>query len=237
MNIDNGFLIVASIKKEYVESANFCAHTIKDYYPHAHVTLFVPEILLSHVDVSAFDSVMSKDVPNHTRTKLYALSKTPYSKLTVYVDADMECMHSDLHTIWDQIGNEQDMLITKIRPYNGKIAKWKNGEFTMHGGFFMYKNKPNVIEFMKRWWDDYVIQRSEMWPYKESDYPISLRQWDQFTLWKLVNVDKMPIVIDFFKDDARWNFVHGYYSTETDKPIIFWHHTIPCKQSEVGIPL
>jgi hypothetical protein len=235
MILRNGFLVVASITKEYVNSANFCGHSIKDNYPEAHVTLVVPEVLKQYVDFSAFDIVLTEGVPNHVRTKLYALSHTPYTDLTVYVDADMECLHQDVCTIWDQIEDHQDMLITKIRPYNGQISKWKNGEFTMHGGFFMYRNKPNVINFMRKWYDDYVIQRAEPWPYPEEEYPIALRPWDQFTLWKLLNIDKLPIVVDFFKDDARWNFVNGYYRTETSSPIIFWHHTIPSKQHLLGI--
>ena len=235
MTLRNGFLIVASVTKEYVESANFCGHSIHDNYPDAHVTLVVPEKLKQYVDTSAFDMIISEGVPDQIRTKLYALSKTPYTNLTVYVDADMECQHEDVSTIWNEIRDDQDMLITKIRPYNGKISKWKNGEFTMHGGFFMYRNKPNVIAFMEKWYTDYVTQRTEMWPYPEEEYPIDLRPWDQFTLWKLLNIDKMPLTIDFFKDDARWNFVNGYYRTETTKPIVFWHHTIPSKHKHIGL--
>lgn len=235
MTLRNGFLIVASITEEYVKSANYCADSIRDNYPDAHITLFVPNQLKQYVDYTAYDIVISDGVPNHVRTKMYALSRTPYSNLTVYVDADMECMHQDVSTIWNEIEEHQDMLITKIRPYNGKISKWKNGEFTMHGGFFMYRNKPNVIEFMRRWYEDYVKQRAEPWPYDEDEYPKALEPWDQFTLWKLINLDKMPITVDFFKDDARWNFVNGYYRSETKSPIIFWHHTVPSKQIFLGI--
>lgn len=235
MTLRNGFLIVASITEEYVKSANYCADSIRDNYPDAHITLFVPNQLKQYVDYTAYDIVISDGVPNHVRTKMYALSRTPYSNLTVYVDADMECMHEDVSTIWNEIEEHQDMLITKIRPYNGKISKWKNGEFTMHGGFFMYRNKPNVIEFMRRWYEDYVKQRAEPWPYDEDEYPKALEPWDQFTLWKLINLDKMPITVDFFKDDARWNFVNGYYRSETKSPIIFWHHTVPSKQIFLGI--
>lgn len=235
MSLRNGFLLAASRSREYVEVANICGNSIKDNYPEAHVTLVVSEKLRRFVDPQAFDIIISENVPDHIRTKLYALSKTPYTNLTVYVDADMECMHEDVSTIWNEIEEDQDMLITRIRPYNGKISKWKNGEFTMHGGFFMYRNKPNVISFMERWFEDYVIQRDTPWPYEESEYPYSLREWDQFTLWKLVNLDKLPIKIDFFKDDARWNFVNGYYRSETNKPIIFWHHTIPSKHWAIGI--
>lgn len=235
MDLRNGFLIVASVLEEYVKSANMCGNSIKDHYPGAHVTLFVPKELEKFVDRDAFDLIITEGVPDHVRSKLYALSKTPYSNLTVYVDADMECMHENVSTIWDEIKDHQDMLITKIRPYNGKISKWKNGEFTMHGGFFMYKNRPHVIEFMRRWFEDYKIQREQPWPYQEDEYPRDLRQWDQFTLWKLLNLDKLPINIEFFEDDAKWNFVNGYYPRETSSDIIFWHHTIPSKHDQIGL--
>lgn len=227
MNLHNGFLITASVEKEYVEGANYCGNSIKDQYPEAHVTLFVPEVLKQHVDYDAFDLVITEDVPNHTRTKLYALSKTPYKNLTVYVDADMECMHPDVNTIWNEIQDDQDILITKIRPYNGKIAKWKNGEMIHHGGFFMYRNTPKVLDFMERWWHDYVKQRAEPWPYSEDEHPKALQPWDQFAFWKLLYVDKLNVNVDFFKDDARWNFVNGYRPDETSSPIIFYHHTLP----------
>ena len=95
MNLRNGFLLIASVTKEYVQSANFAAASIKEYYPDAHVTLFVPQKLRPYVDEEVFDLIESDNVPDHTRTKLYALSRTPYTNLTVYVDADMECMHGD----------------------------------------------------------------------------------------------------------------------------------------------
>lgn len=235
MSIDNGFLIVASQTFEYVQTANFCANSIKDNYPTAHVTLFTTTSLLPYVDTSAYDLVISEDVPDHVRTKLYALSKTPYTNLTVYVDADMECMHSDVSTIWDQIPKDVDILITKIRPYNGKISKWRDGELIHHCGFFIYRNNPSTMDFMERWWNDYKIQRSTPWPYEPRHRPTELRPWDQFTFWKLLNDDKLDVKVDFFKDDARWNFVNGYMKTETENPIIFWHHTVPSKHEHIGL--
>jgi hypothetical protein len=235
MDLRNGFLIVASIQEEYVRSANYCAHSIKDNYPGAHTTLFVPTRFLGVVDTSAFDLVISDDVPNHIRTKLYALGKTPYTELTVYVDADMECMHSDVKNIWNEIAPDQDILITKIRPYNGKISKWKNGEMIYHGGFFLYRTNPHTIAFMNRWWADYVAQWGEPWPYTEDEAPISLRPWDQFTFWKMLNIDKMNVNVGVFEDDARWNFVNGYRAYENKDPIIFYHHTIPVKHDQIGL--
>jgi len=227
MTVRNGFLIVASQLKEYVISANMCAGSIKDYYPNSHITLFVTSDLFSSVDRSVFDNVISDDVPSHIRTKLYALSKTPYTNLTAYIDADMECMHADVATIWNQIPENTDILITKIRPYNGKIAKWDNGEMVHHGGFFLYRSNIKTLAFMQKWWDDYVIQRKDPWPHNE--HPKTLQPWDQFTFWKLLNIDKLDVQVDFFEDDARWNFVNGYKLNETKNPIVFYHHTIPLK--------
>jgi hypothetical protein len=235
LTLYNGFLIVASQTVEYIQTANFCGHSIKDNYPSAHITLFTTKSLLPHVDQSAFDLVISDDVPSHVRTKLYALSKTPYTNITAYVDADMECTHPDVSTLWDQFPEDVDILITKIRPYNGKISKWKNGELIHHGGFFLYRNNPHTIAFMEKWWQDYYLQRSTPWPYQEEECPSSLKQWDQFTFWKLLNVDKINVKVEFFKDDARWNFVNGYKINETKNPIIFWHHTIPSKHINIGL--
>jgi hypothetical protein len=235
MSLRNGFLVVASKSSEYVQSANYCGHSIKDNYPDAHVTLFVSKEVADGVDHSAFDIVITEDVPNHVRAKLYALSKTPYSELTVYVDADMECMHTDVQNIWNEIQPEQDILITRIRPYNGKIAKWKTGEMIHHGGFFMYRSNPQTLKFMERWWNDYALQRSQPWPYNEEEVPIALQPWDQFTFWKLLNIDKVDINVGFFKDDARWNFVNGYKLNENKDPIVFYHHTIPSRHSDIGL--
>ena len=225
-DLQNGFLIVASCWPQYVQSAKIAGASIKDYYPDAHVTLFVPKHLYDRELDDIFDIVVTDEVPDHTRTKLWALSRTPYKNLTVYVDADMECVHEDIQTVWDQIPTDTDVLITKIRPYNGKIAKWDNGEMIYHGGFFMYRNNPHTIELMEKWWVDYEKQKSEPWPWG-SVHPISLRPWDQFTLWKLLNIDKMPVKVGIFNDDARWNFVNGYYLTENKQPVIFYHHTVP----------
>lgn len=223
MNLDNGFLIVASQLKRYAVSANICAGSIKDNYPEAHITLFVTEELLPFVDKTLFDNIVYQDVPSHTRTKLYALSRTPYKKLTVYVDADMECCHQDVSTIWNEIPDNVDILMTKIRPYNGKISKWDGGQMIHHGGFFIYRTNEKTLDFMSKWWDNYVTQ-TQSWTYTE--YPIALQPWDQFTFWKLLTIDKADVVVDFFNDDARWNFVNGYRLTENKKPIIFYHHTV-----------
>ena len=232
-DIRNGFLIVASQDPGYVVGANFLAASIKDYYPDSHVTLFVTPNLRDRVDDDVYDSIISENVPSHIRTKLYALSRTPYTEMTCYVDADMECMHEDVQNIWNEMPDDCDILITKIRPYNGKEDKWPGGltipagRMTYHGGFFLYRTNEHTKQFMERWWQDYVKQRAEPWPYDENEIPKSFGQWDQFTFWKLMNEDKLPVNVQVFKDDARWNFVNGYYLSETSNPIVFYHHTLP----------
>ncbi len=241
MSFRNGFLIVASQTKEYLDSANYLANSIKDYYPEAHITLYTTPALEMHADRSAFDTVMFEEVPSHVRTKLYALSKTPYTELTVYVDADMECMHADVSKVWEEMPEDCDILITKIRPYNGKEDRWPGGNtipkgrMIYHGGFFMYRSNPQTLEFMRRWWVDYKVQRSDTWPYLEEECGKSFAQWDQFTFWKLMNIDKLDVNVQVFNDDARWNFVNGYFPKETKNPIVFWHHTIPSKHENIGL--
>lgn len=230
MNLTNGFLISVSKTKEYVLSANFCAGSIKDNYPDCHITLVIPEALKMFVDNDCFDLVITDSVPDHVRTKLYALSRTPYTNITVYVDADMECRHEDVQNIWNEMPEDTDILITKIRPYNGKFSKWPKGELIHHCGFFMYRSKDYILKFMEQWWQDYVKQKNEPWPYKKDEHPIDLKPWDQFTFWKLLNIDKHPLKVTFFNDDARWNFVNGYYVTETKTPIVFYHHTVPTQR-------
>lgn len=229
-DLRNGFLIVASVREEYVKIANFAANSIKDNYPEAHVTLFIPPKLLQYAEQDAFDLIVSENVPDHVRTKLYALSHTPYTNLTVYVDADMECVHTDVQSIWNEMPSECDILITNIRPYNGKLEHWPGppaGRMVYHGGFFMYRSNAHTLDFMKKWWVDYEKQRAEPWPYLEKHIPAELGQWDQFTFWKLLNIDMMPVNVQVFKDDARWNFVNGYRLNENKAPIVFYHHTVP----------
>jgi len=238
MSLDNGFLIVASGHAEYVQSANYCAGSIKDNYPDAHITLFVPQKWSHEVDRAQFDLVVEEDVPDHSRTKLYALARTPYKNLTVYVDADMECWHPYVRNIWKEMPDDADILITKIRPYNGKEDRWPGGEsipkgqMIYHGGFFMYRSNPQTLDFMDQWWTDYIKQKTEPWPYPESECRKSFGQWDQFTFWKLMNIEKKPVNVQVFKDDARWNFVNGYLPSETKSEIVFYHHTVPFRRGQ-----
>lgn len=171
-----------------------------------------------------FDKVVG-GAPHDKRAKLWALDKTPYD-LTVYLDADVEIMHEDIQKIFDQIDEETDLLITKIRGYNGKISVFPGGELTDHCGLFMYRSNTQTIEFMKQWWILYQKQQSKEWQWDTTLYPEELRKWDQWSYWWLQNKTEYAIRRKYFPDDARWNFVNGYKASETDKPIVIYHHTV-----------
>jgi hypothetical protein len=79
---------------------------------------------------------------------------------------------------------------------------------------------------MKKWWLDYLKQTSSgPWPYP--NYNSKMKPWDQFTFWRLLKEEFQDIKISILPDDARWNFIHLYLDSETDKPIVIWHYTIP----------
>jgi hypothetical protein len=222
--LPKGFVVVASFNKQFLHSAVFCAETLKEYYSNCHVTLFTIDEWIEPYLFHIFDNVVG-GAPNNKRAKLWALSKTPYD-LTVYLDADVEIMHPDIQYIFDQMESDTDILMTKIRGYNGKISVFPGGELTDHCGLFMYRSTPKVIEFMKQWWLLYQKQESREWKWDTKLYPEELRAWDQWSYWWLQNKTEYAIKRKYFTDDARWNFVNGYLSSETDKPIVIYHHTV-----------
>lgn len=222
--MNNGFIIVASNNYKYLLSAKFCAESLKEYYPEAKVSLYTIPEWDSEDLYDVFDNV-DATAPRHIRAKLWALSKTPYDT-TVYLDADCEIVSSDIKYIFDEMEDDADIMITKIRPYNGKISKFPGGELTDHCGMFMYNNKPHTIEFMRQWWDLYQKQKTKEWQWDTKLYPEELRPWDQWSYWWLQNQTEYAINRKYFKDDARWNFVNGYKQSETDKEIVVYHHTI-----------
>lgn len=219
-----GFVIVASLNKKFLMSAKYCCESLKDYWPDAHVTLFTETDWIEDHLYETFDTVVG-GAPHNKRAKLWALSQTPYD-LTVYLDADMEIMHEDIKTIFDQIDDQTDIMLTKIRPYNAKITKFPGGELTDHCGFFMYRSNNKTLEFMKQWWELFQKQESGKWKWDMNLYPEELRQWDQWAYWWLQNKTEYAIKRKYFDEDARWNFVNGYIKTEVSKPIIIYHHTV-----------
>ena len=221
---NNGFIIVASLNKKFLTSAVYCANSLKDHWPEAQVTLFTESEWIEPHLYESFNSIIG-GAPNSKRAKLWALDKSPYD-ITVYLDADMEIMSSEINTIFDYMTDTSDILMTRIRPYNGKISKFPGGELVDHCGFFMYNSKKHTQRFMTEWWNLYQKQESREWKWDTALYPEELRNWDQWTFWWLQNKTEYVISREYFPDDARWNFVNGYKYSETNKDIIIYHHTI-----------
>jgi len=222
---NNGFIYVATVHEKFLKGAIYSAVSLKDYWPDANITLFTQPDMYSPELEQVFDNV-NAECPQHIRSKMWALDKTPYD-LTVYLDADTEIVHEDVRYFHDQMSDTADIMMTKIRPYNGKISKFPGGEMVDHGGVFMYNSKPHTLEFMKQWWELYKRQASGEWKWDTELYPEELRPWDQWSFWWLQNKTDYRIVREYLPDDARWNFVDGYRADETDKPIVVEHHTLP----------
>ena len=132
------------------------ATSLKDYWPEAHATLYIPTEWYDPSLEDIFDNVVT-GAPDHKRAKLWALDKSPYD-LTVYLDADVEIVHEDISLIFDQMTDTADIMLTKIRGYNGKISVFPGGELVDHCGMFMYRNTDKVKEFMNQWWELYQKQ-------------------------------------------------------------------------------
>ena len=176
-----------------------------------------------------FDNIITKNVPNHKRTKLWALSRTPY-KLTCYIDCDTFVSHEDVKLIFNQHNHENDITITRARTYAASIkSTFKGGKLEDHCGLFLYNNKKHTLEFMKQWWLLYVDQNSGLWNWNYELYPEYLRPWDMWTYWWLQNKTKYKIKKDYFPDpDARWNFVYCYKKEElNNQPVVITHQPIP----------
>lgn len=220
-----GFIIVATRKYVYYQMAINCVESLKEYYPDANVTLFTHKDWVDH-QADIFDNIVT-DVPIHKRTKLWALSKSPYD-VTMYLDADAEIMHEDVSTIWDTI-KDHDIVMARVRPYCAATSTFPGGELIHHCGMFIYRKSERLYKFFDEWWEGYIKQSDGPWDLDPKIYPIdALRPWDIFTFWRLLNLEgwEGKIDIGFWEEDARWNF-HGFAEKELNgKPVIIYHHSV-----------
>lgn len=224
--ISKGIILVASMSAAYYKAAVRCAISIKDHYPDAKITLFTHQDFIDERDRCFFENVIV-NIPFHSRAKLWALDKTPYD-LTLYLDCDTEIMHEDISQIFDYLG-DSDIALTNIREYAGKGTKINDTEnMSYHCGMFLYRKTEKTMKFVRKWWEDYLIQTtSKTWPYPE--YDSKMRPWDQFTFWRLLK-ENSSVKVSVLPDDARWNFIWVYKESETDKPVVIFHYTIPREQ-------
>ena len=225
--LSNGFIFAAAVHSRYALAACMSAASIKDYFPEANITLFATADVIDGLDTSIFDRVVTEGVPNDKRAKLWALSKTPYTR-TAYIDADTLIHTDEIANIFDQLG-DNDIIFTKIRKYNSNLNGFiEDPEYIRHGGIFVYNNSPDTIEFMSNWWNMWIESRADgQFVLKYPEYPARMGNWDQFFLFYLVKHTPHGLKLGFFEEDARWNFVAGYREEELNgKPAIIEHYTL-----------
>tara|TARA_A100001011_G_scaffold382902_2_gene453417 strand:+ start:571 stop:1284 length:714 start_codon:yes stop_codon:yes gene_type:complete len=231
---DNGYIYVASHRKEYYYAAKESAQSLLDFYPEAKITLFTQEEWVEDEDDEIFDNVIT-GIPTNVRAKLWALSQTPYD-LTLYLDCDTHIQHEDISNVFDFIG-DNDIIFTRNRPYNAKITKLNDqDEMVYHCGIFLYRKKEMVCMLFDQWYENYLKQIEPDWD--PSPYPEAVKPWDTFTMWYLLNktvYGRSVKIGDFPSPDARWNFVYGHYEEELQgTEIVILHYLL--KQSKLKGP-
>ena len=223
-----GYVVVASRLKGFYDLAINLCESILDYHPKAKIALFTEERFVDH-RASICDQIVYCD--DHYRAKLWAMARSPYD-LTFYIDADMECQHEDISTVFDQI-QDNDMVFTSITEENEKSFVFKyftpkakrernqKHSFYYHGAVCLYDNTNLLVkEFMHDWQQKYYAARNkhEWWPLDENgnrdfvNFPAQLYVWDQFPLWWLTTEEEKykSLKIGVFEDYMRWNYSCNY---------------------------
>jgi hypothetical protein len=59
------------------------------------------------------------------------------------------------------------------------------------------------------------------------NYPATLKRWDQFSLWWLVNKEPKykDLKVGILEDDARWNFYSKYKYEHNKDPVVLRHYS------------
>jgi len=229
--MNNGYIYVATVKKCFYESACYSALTLRDYYPDANITLFTHEKWVDK-NSDVFDNVVTKDVPEDIRAKMWAMARTPYNK-TFYLDADTEIRSSEISKVFDQLDENYDLVMGQVREYAHAIVKFPGGRFKWHCGVCVYNNKSVTLELMQDWYDFWVLQqehyKNNTWDLDDTLYPrTKLWHWDTWTFWRLLNLEgyKEKIKIKSFDNFAKWNW-HNYVPEELKgEDVVVYHHTI-----------
>lgn len=241
-NPTKGYIVVASNKFNFYQSAIFLIQTIKDYHPEANVTLFTEQGFLDGRESIADNVVICG---NWKREKLLAMWKTPYD-ITFYLDADMQCLHEDIANVFDELG-DYDMMFTGLpehRSYlfNGWEFEQGNAHFELCGGVCLYDiRKPLVREFLEEWDELYRQQvKGTWWPLNEEgehdyyNYPESFKAWDQFPLWWMTTKSEKykDLKVGIFEDDLRWNHWAHLWDIEFPKnPSVLIHMSAAMKKN------
>lgn len=232
-----GYVVVASKERFFYLSALNLMHSIRDFDPDANIMLYTDARFVD-VGAESVADVVIDTAGTHAREKIKGMALSPWDK-TFYIDADCEVAHEDLPTVFDKFDGN-DLLFTYLpdeRSYCYAELYFPGGRFSWCGGTCLYdSSKPIVKEFMQDWFELTVAQYDgKWWPQKPdgSDdvetYPATLKRWDQFSLWWLLNKDpkycdgKLKVGRLDGEEDARWNYFTGYKFKHCEKDPVIMH--------------
>jgi len=228
----NGYLYVASKRYVFYKSALMSAMTLKDYYPESNITLVTHEEWVDETARSVFDNIITENVPVNERTKLWALSKTPYDK-TLYIDADTEIKSEEISKVFDQLDDQHNMVMGLNKEYAHAVVKFPGGNLKWHCGIFLYDNNPETLKLMDAWWEQWnhhqEMRKNNSWDLDNDLYPKKmLWHWDTFAFWRVLNLEGYgdKIKIKEFDNFAKWNW-HNYRKKDLDgNNVVIYHHTL-----------
>ena len=233
-----GFVIVASKKRNFYVYAINLIESIRDFYEDANIALVCEERFVDHRAHELADHIIHCD--DHYRAKLWGMTQSPYD-LTMYIDADMECEHEDIAKVFDEI-KDHDVVFSALTRERDYIYAERDfdtpegpAEFDLCGGVCLYDmTKPIVKDFIDDWWELTRRQMDdEWWP---EGYADSLKSWDQFSLWWLVNKEDKykDLKVGIFEDDMRWNYYNAWNwaKTRPEGEVILRHYSCGLNKDE-----
>ena len=216
----NGFVIAATVKKQYFAAAVVLAESIRDFIPDANITLFTEDKFLDGMTNLPFDNVVT-DCPITIRTKLYALWNSPYEK-TCYLDADMEVIKEGVTGIFDLLDDDNDIAMTKVNPAVAAQTHIMHGTVPLiwHCGMFIYHTE-RMRSFMKEWDFQFHDQREN-----PTKYPGEIKdmRWDQTTFARLLATEYKDVKIKEL--DTNWNFIYTNYLDPNLDTAILYHYIL-----------
>ena len=112
-----GYLLVATVSKPFYDALVMCVESLKDEVPDAKVAVYTHEAWVTDEDRKLFDHLITP-VPVHVRTKLWALSRTPFD-ITCYLDVDGFVLSDEIEEVFDLLG-DNDVVMSENRPNNAK---------------------------------------------------------------------------------------------------------------------
>jgi len=246
-----GYLYVATLSCAYYEAMIHSIRSLKDEVEDAKVAVYTHEHWVKDQDRELFDHLVTP-VPCSVRTKLWALDKTPFD-LTLYVDCDTYIITHEIDQVFDLIG-DADVMMTQNRPYNSKVVYFSkdNQEFKgskgreldhfnqehlqlyrdgkackmkWHCGLFVYKKNDRTDKLWNLWLETWRKHNEQPDGYKP--YPESVKFWDTFAFYRIIEENPDLVNIQKFPGDAKYNFITGYRASEIEELPALFHYTIP----------